>query len=201
MKITRVVTDAAINQLAVFLEPRFKTRGRHSLGRPHGRDRLVGIRQHKRAELGSQKTRRMKRLELFLFANTFQSLSDVNECRHGWIPGPQQTRHPGPDVRSSDRLRRDVTCVPMILMTRMQDVTEVGLDVRADHRPAIKDLRDVLEAGSDFDVVDNRVDSGKSRDDFFCFEADFKRLVVFGVEGIRGRHAARHPQQNTGIGR
>ncbi len=104
----------------------------------------------------------MKRLELFLFANTFQSLTDVNESRHGWIPGPQQPCHPGPDVRSSDRLRRDVTGVPMILMTRMQDVTEVGLNVRADHRPAIQDLRDVLEAGSDLDVVNNRVDSGKS---------------------------------------
>ena len=51
--------------------------------------------------------------------------------------GPRTRGDPRADVRRGHRLRRDVAGVPVILVPRMQDVAEVGDDVRTDQRAAV----------------------------------------------------------------
>ncbi len=57
---------------------------------------------------------------------------------------PQDAGHPGPDMGRGNRLRRDIACVPMVLVPRVEDVPQVGQHMRTNKRRAIHDLGDVL---------------------------------------------------------
>jgi len=80
--------------------------------------------------------------DLFVFADAFEPLADVDEGRHHGIARPQDPCDPCAEVRAGDRLRRNVAGVPVVLMPRVQDVAEIRQDVRADERSAVHDSRD-----------------------------------------------------------
>ena len=55
---------------------------------------------------------------------------------------PEQLRNPRADVRHGDRLRRLIAGMPVVLMARVQNESEIADAVRSDQRPPIHDLRD-----------------------------------------------------------
>ena len=56
------------------------------------------------------------------------ALADVDERRHDGILGAQHLGHPGTDVRGGNGDGRNIARVPMVLVPRVQDVPQVGLD-------------------------------------------------------------------------
>ena len=83
-----------------------------------------------------------------------QPLADVDERRDGRVLRPADLGDPRADVRRGHRLRRDVAGVPVVLVPRVEDVPQVGDDVRADQRAPVHHLGDVLQPLRDLDVVD-----------------------------------------------
>ena len=59
-----------------------------------------------------------------------RSIRDPDDSLHHHDLGAAcvELRHPRPDVRCRHRLRRDVSGVPVVLVPRVEDVAEVGLD-------------------------------------------------------------------------
>ncbi len=114
--------------------------------------------------------------------------------------GPK-TRDPGSDMRTGHRLRGHITGVPMVLMPGVQNMSQVRLDMRANHGGAVHHAGDSFEALTDFDVIDSRINCRECANHFFDGRAHFKRMIAFGIEVIGGRHSARHPNQNASIRR
>ena len=84
------------------------------------------------------------------------------------MAGIVRPAHPGDpraEVRRGHGLRRDVAGVPVVLVPRVQDVPQVGDDVRADQRAAVHHLGDVLQPLRDLDVVHDRVDGREGAQD------------------------------------
>ena len=141
----------------------------------------------------------MERLEFLLLADAFEPLADVDERGNGGVARAEEFRNPRPHVRRRNGLRRHVPGVPMILMTRVENVAEIGHDVRADECAAVDHLRDVFETLGEFDVIDYGVDRGKRRENPLGGQADLERFIALGVEGLRRSHAARHPEKDDGV--
>ena len=173
----------------------------HPLRRPDGERRLLGEGEIHRAKLAPEEAGRGEGLDLLVLADPFQTLADVDKRRHGGIARPEDARHPGADVRAGDRLRRHVAGVPVILMARVEDAPQVGLNVRADERAAIEDARDPFEPRADLHAVDRGGDRRKGADAVGDREPLFKRLVLLRVEIVGGRHPAGHPEDDDGVGR
>lgn len=91
--------------------------------------------------------------------------------------------------------------MPMILMTRVQDVAKIRQDVRADQGRAVHHRSDILQTFGDFDIVDDRIDGWERTDHFLDGQTDLERLVVLWIKVIRRRHASRHPNEDTGVSR
>jgi len=106
--------------------------GVHALGRAHGGGGLLGEREVHRPVFAAEESGGGEGLELLAFADAFEALADVDEGRHDRIARTEHAGHPGADVRAGDGLRRDVTGVPVELVTRVQDAAEVGLHRRTD---------------------------------------------------------------------
>ena len=171
----------------------------HPLRRPDGERRLLGEGEIHRAELASEEAGGGEGLDLFVFADPFQTLADVDKRRHGGIARSEDACHPGADVGAGDRLRRDVAGVPVILMARVEDAPQVGLNVRADERAAIEDTRDPLEPFADLHAVDRGGDRREGADAVSDCEPLFKRLVLLRVEIVGGRHPAGHPENDDRV--
>ena len=140
------------------------------------------------------------RKEFLLLADPFEALADVDERRHNRVLGPQDLGHPCSDVRGGDGEGRDVAGVPVILVAGVEDVSEVRLHGRADEGAVVHDLGDVFHAFADLDAVHRGVDGREGAQDLLDVQTLFKGEVTFRIEGVGGRHAARQPDQDAGIG-
>ena len=140
---------------------------------------------------------------VFFIAVSFaqvQALADVDERGHGRVARAERAADDRADVRGGDGLWGGVAGVPVILVARVQDEPQVGRDRRADERRAVHDLGDVFEALRELDVVDDGVDGRESAEDLRGREAGFEGGVFLGVEGLRVRHAAGHPEDDDAVG-
>ena len=81
----------------------------------------------------------------------------------------------------------------------MQDATEVGLHRRTDQRPAIHDLRDVLEPLADPDAVDRSGNRREGAEHALIRESLLVGRVTLRIKGLRGGHAAGEPDEDAGI--
>ena len=130
----------------------------------------------------------------------FQSLADVDKCRNRRVLRSANLGDPRPDVRGGHGLRRNVPGVPVVLVTGVEDITQVGNDVRADQGPSVQDLGDMLQPLGDFHAVEHRVDRGEGAEDLLRRDADLERGVPLGIEGFGRRHAAGQPDQDERVG-
>ena len=73
-----------------------------------------------------------------------------------------------------NRQRRNVTRVPVILVSRMQDTPQVGLNCRTNQRAAIHDPGDVFQPLRDLDMVNGCIDRRKRAEDLFHVQPFFK---------------------------
>ena len=73
-------------------------------------------------------------------------LADVDERRDRRITRAERPRNDGAEVGSSDTLRRHVTRVPMVLVTRVKDEAQIRGNAAADDEPAIDDGTDPLQS-------------------------------------------------------
>ncbi len=87
----------------------------------------------------------------------------------------------------------------MILMSRVQNESQVAGRVRAHQRAAIHHGRRAFQALGKLDRVDRCVDRGKRAQHAIRFEAWFKGRVAFRIKRFRGRHPAPHPQDDHGV--
>ena len=169
--------------------------------RPHRRRGILRVRNQERPEFGSQKSGRVKRLDRRALAADLHVLADRDEGRHRRILRPQCLGHDRADVRDRQRLRRNVSRVPVKLMPRMQDEAEIrGLE-RANQRSAVHHLRDALEPLRDLDVVHHRVDRRKRAEDSLGPHSRLEGRISLRVECLGLRHSAGHPQDDDGIRR
>ena len=83
------------------------------------------------AALAAETASRLKRLELFGFSVPLIALPDVDEGGDGRVHRAEGVGDPGADVRRGDRLRRLVAGMPVVLVPRVQDIPQVGDNVRA----------------------------------------------------------------------
>jgi hypothetical protein len=119
----------AVDELFVKLVAAGEATRLHPFGRLHGSGGLFRIREIERAEFTAEKTRGGEGLKFFAFAHTFEALANIDKGRDHRIARSEHLRHPRADVGSGNGLRRHVTGVPVILVTRMQDAAEVRLDM------------------------------------------------------------------------
>ena len=80
---------------------------------------------HRNMDIEAQaaNVRRVKRFEFLSLATVLQPLANVNERGNRWISWTEHLRNPRAQVRCGDRLRRNVTGVPMVLISWMKDIT------------------------------------------------------------------------------
>ena len=76
--------------------------------------------------LAAQEAGGVKRLHRVAFAADFQVLADVDERRNLRIARPQRARDHRAHVRRGHRLRRRVAGVPVKLMARVQDESQIA---------------------------------------------------------------------------
>src|SRR2546421_12105964 len=101
-----------VDQLAIELVAIFETSWFHSLGRTNRLRCFFGVRQIHRAELIAEKTGRGERLQLFLLADPFQPLADVDEGGNYRVLRSQHAGHPRPKMWTSHGLRGHISCGP-----------------------------------------------------------------------------------------
>ena len=110
--------------------------GRHAARRAHALGRLVRERDVEGPILAAQEAGGVEGLELLAFAHV-EALADVDERRHGRVQRAERAGDDGAQVRRRDRLRRRIAGMPLILVPRVQDETQVAGGVGADQRAAI----------------------------------------------------------------
>src|SRR5438105_960462 len=116
---------AAAQEFAITLPARLKTFARHAARRPNGIDGVLRIRDVEGAELRAEETARRERFELLRFAHAFEPLPDVDEGRNSGIVGAAHSGNPRADMRTGNRLRRNIAGMPVILMPRVENVAQV----------------------------------------------------------------------------
>ena len=88
----------------------------------------------------------------------------------------------------------------MVLVARVQDVSEIWRLERSDDCTAIHDARDALEALRNFDVIGGSIDARKRAEHLFCGNARLERSMLLGIPGFGLSHSTGHPQHDDGIG-
>ncbi len=161
LKIARAGDGAFFDQLFVRLEAAAEPLLAHAGRRTHGEHRLLGIGHTKRAVLGAEAAPRLKSLEFFRLAVAVVTLADVDEGRERRVLRTLRLGNPGADVRGGHRLRRLIAGVPVVLVPRMQNLAEVGRDVRANQRPPVEHRRNLFEPLGDMHAVDCRRNRGE----------------------------------------
>ena len=96
-------------------------------------------------------------------------------------------------MRGGDRLWRDVTGMPVVLMSRVQDTTKVSHTVGTHERGAIHHPGNILKPLRYFNIIDSSIDRRKSTEDLFGRQADLKRVIALGVERFGTGHSPSHP--------
>ena len=186
-------------QLLVKLVPVFESGWAHSRRRTNRIGGLFRIRNVERTVFTPQEPRGRERLEFLAFAQV-EALADVDERRHCLILRPQRARDDRADVRRRHGLRRRVTCVPLVLVPRMENEPKVARCVAANQRAAVHHAGDPFQTGGKLDVIDGRVNRRKRAEHFGRFHAALKRRVTFRVERLRVRHTAGQPEHNQRVG-
>ena len=138
-----------------------KTLACHAFGRANGLSCLLRKREVHGTVFVAEETGGGECLELLLFADAFEALADVDEGRHNMVVRAQHASYPRAEVRARNSLGRDVASVPVILVARVKDASEIRLHRRANQGAAIHHAGDVLKAGADLDVINYRVDRGE----------------------------------------
>ena len=133
-----------LQQTSIKPVPVLETRGAHALRR---RDHIlgrIGERHVKGTKLTAQKPGRGEGLEFFTLTN-IQALADVNESRHCGVLWAKGTGHHRPDVRTCDRLRWRVAGMPVKLMPRVEDESQITRRISTDQGAAIHHLSHLLQ--------------------------------------------------------
>ena len=195
-----VLADRArLEQLAEQHIAPLEAPGRHASRRAHHVRRFVRIGHAERTVLAAEEAGGGERLQLFAFADV-ETLADVDERRYRRIARAERPRDDRAQVRRRDRLRRRVAGVPLVLMTRVQDESEITGRVRANQRAAIHHVRDTLQTLRDLDVIDSRVDRREGAQHLLRLEAHLERRIALRIERLGVRHPAGHPEDDHGIG-
>ena len=195
-----IALRALIDELAEEAVAIGEARGVHALRRLHRCRGFFGEGQVHGAELAAEEAGGGEGFQFLALADAFEALADVDEGGHDRIARAEHLGHPRAKVRRGDGLRRDVAGVPMVLVAAVQDASEIGLNGAADQCGAIHDLRDVFETGADLKTVDGGVDGGEGAEHAADLEALLEGFVALRIKGVRRGHAARHPEQDAGIG-
>src|SRR5207248_1593782 len=93
----------------------------------------------------AEESRGMKRFQFLAFAQV-EALADINKRWHGRITRPERSRDHRTDMRRGHRLRWRITCVPLVLVTRVQNETQVAGGIRADQRRAVHHPRNLFQS-------------------------------------------------------
>ena len=120
----------------------------------------------------------------FLAFPQVEPLANVDKGRHGGVAGPERPGNDRADVGRGDRLRGRVARVPLVLMARMLNETEIARSIGADQRGAVHHAGDVLQAGGELDTVHHRVDLREGAQYRPGFEARRKRSIALRIEGL-----------------
>ena len=172
----------------------------HPLRRRHHILGGVGERHVERTELTAQESGRSEGLEFLALAD-IQTLTNIDEGRHCGVLRPQCARHHTSDVRAGDRLRRGVSRVPVELMPRMENETQIAGRVSPDEGAAIHHLGHLLQSLADPNAIHGRRNGREGREDRVGVHALFVGRKTLGIEGLGGGHAAAHPQHDDRVGR
>ncbi len=172
----------------------------HSLGRAYRGDGVERVGEVERTIFAAEEAGGGEGLQLLDFAVPFEPLADVDERRDRRVLRPADLGDPRADVRRGHGLRRDVPGVPVVLVPRVEDVPQVGNDVRADQGAPVQDLGDVFQPLGDLHAVEHRVDGGERAEDLLRRDADLERGVPLGIERFGRRHAAGQPEQDERVG-
>ena len=121
-----------VDELAIGLFAAGEPFAGHAFGGSHGGHRIERIGDVERAVFAAEEAGGRERLELLDFPVTFQPLADVDERRDRRVSRTADLGDPRADVRRGHGLRRNISGVPVILVPRMQDISQVGDNVRAD---------------------------------------------------------------------
>src|SRR3954471_10468873 len=103
-------------------------------------------------------------------------------------------------MRSGYGLRRRISGVPLVLMTRMEDKSQIARGVTANERSAIHYCGHLFQALRKLDVIDGGINRWKSAEHLVRIQSGFVRRVALGIEGFGVGHASAHPKDNDGIG-
>src|SRR4051812_38456448 len=106
------------------------------------------------------------------------------------MPRPQSAREESAHMRYKQRLGRSVPGVPMVLMLRMQDMTQIADTVCTNQRSAIHHLRYPLQSFGDLDVIDCRIDRIEGAEDLRTAHSWLERSLLLRIEGLGLRHPA-----------
>ena len=142
----------------------------------------------------------MKGLEWGALAADFHVLAYRDERWNSRILRPERSGNDRTDVRHRNRLRRDVAGVPVILMARVQDVSEIRRLERSDDRATVHHTGDALEPLGDLDVVNRGIDAGERAQHTFRANTRFERRIALRIPRLGLGHSSRHPEHDDGIG-
>src|ERR1051326_1339882 len=181
------------NEFAIKGIAMFEARGTHPLGRAHAFRRFLGVRNDERSVFAAQKTGRVEGLQFFAFTE-IKALADVNKSGNRRISGTEGTSDHGAGVW------RGVGGVPLILVPRVENETEIASGIGTNQRGAVHHAGDIFKALREFDVVHDRVDLREGAEDLVGFNAAFEGSITFRIESFGVGHTARHPQDDDGIG-
>src|SRR5436190_19361143 len=113
----------------------------HACRRTDSFDRFFRVGDQKRTVFTAQETGCMESFEFLAFTQ-IKPLPNINESRHGRILWTQCPRDDRANMRRGRCLRRCISSVPLVLMSRMQNETEITGRVRSDQGGAIHHLCD-----------------------------------------------------------
>ena len=140
-----IANGAALNHFTPSSHACFKALWCHALWWP---DRVRGFHGEwyiKGAIFPTKEARSGKGFQLFGFAMPFEFLTDVDKSRNRWVALAKHLCHPRADVGCSNSLRWYIPCMPMILVPRMQNGTEVGHAMRTNNGSPIHHLCDIFQ--------------------------------------------------------
>src|SRR5688572_1820064 len=130
---------------------------RHSLGRTHCSSGVLWVWDVEGPGFAAQKTRGGERLQLFAFPK-IEALTNVDE---GWdcrIEGSECARDECTEMRAVHTLRRRVARVPLELVPRVQNESEIACGVTTDECSPIHDRSHLFQTRGKLDAIHRGID-------------------------------------------
>lgn len=90
--------------------------------------------------------------------------------------------------------------MPVILMPRVEDVPEVGDDVRSNQGPTIQHFRNVFQALGDLHTVNRRIDGREGAEDLLRGDADLEGRISLRIKRLGRGHSTSQPEENERVG-